>query len=66
MGLSDFIVDIVETGRTLKENGLIVIDYIRPSSAKLIVNRVSYKTKNNEIISIIDKLEKLLKDKVEV
>ncbi len=66
MGLSDFIVDIVETGRTLKENGLIVIDYIRPSSAKLIVNRVSYKTKNNEIMPVIDKLERLLKENVEV
>ncbi len=60
LGLSDFIVDIVETGRTLKENGLIVIDHIRPSSAKLIVNRVSFKTKNEKISYVLKKLEKYL------
>lgn len=61
LGLADFIVDIVETGRTLKENGLVVIDYIRPSSAKLIVNRASFKTKNKDISYVISKVEKLLK-----
>ena len=60
VGLSDFIVDIVETGRTLRENGLIVIEQIRPSSAKLIVNRASYKTKNVKIMPIIQKLENTL------
>ena len=59
VGLADFIVDIVETGRTLKENGLVVIEEIQPSSAKLIVNRASYKTKNNLVRDIIDKLENL-------
>ena len=61
LGLADFIVDIVETGRTLKENGLVVIDHIRPSSAKLIVNRASFKTKNKDISYVISKVEKLLK-----
>jgi len=60
VGLSDFIVDIVETGRTLRENGLVVIEEIRPSTAKLIVNRASYKTKNNRIKDIIENLENLL------
>jgi len=60
VGLADFIVDIVETGRTLKENGLVVIENIRPSSAKLIVNRASYKTKNSDIMPIIQKLENTL------
>jgi ATP phosphoribosyltransferase len=60
VGLADFIVDIVETGRTLRENGLVVIEEIMPSSAKLIVNRASYKTKNEKIMSIIDKLENML------
>lgn len=55
--LSDFIVDIVETGKTLKENGLIVIEEIRPSTAKLVVNRIVYKTKNDKILNIIQKLE---------
>ncbi len=66
LGLSDFIVDIVETGRTLRENGLVVIDHIRPSSAKLIVNRVSYKTKNQKIKNIINSLNKLLNEEVNV
>jgi ATP phosphoribosyltransferase len=59
MGLADYIVDIVETGRTLRENGLEVIEYIRNSSAKLIVNRISYKTKNDEILNILEKIEKI-------
>lgn len=43
LGLSDVIVDIVETGKTLKENGLEVYETIMPISARLIANRVSYK-----------------------
>lgn len=58
VGLADFIVDIVETGKTLKENGLIVIDSIKESTAKLIVNRVSYKIKSDLVFPIIEKLEK--------
>ena len=57
LGLADFIVDIVETGRTLKENGLEVIEHIRNSSAKLLVNRISFKTKNYKIKKIINNLE---------
>ncbi len=57
LGLSEFIVDIVETGRTLRENGLVVIDNIRPSTAKLIVNRISYKTKRDKITGIINSIE---------
>lgn len=57
MGLSDVIVDIVETGTTLKENGLVVIEEIADVSARLIVNKASLKTKNKEIQSIIKKIE---------
>ncbi|RMA96123.1 ATP phosphoribosyltransferase [Hydrogenothermus marinus] len=60
LGLTDYIVDIVETGTTLRENGLVVIDDIRPSSAKLIINRASYKTNNEKISEFINKLEKVL------
>ncbi len=60
VGLSEFIVDIVETGRTLRENGLVVIEEIAPSSAKLIVNRATYKTKNQKVMDIIEKLENTL------
>ncbi len=66
LGLSDFIVDIVETGRTLRENGLIVIDYIRPSSAKLIVNRASFKTKREELNPIFQKIENYINKHTEV
>lgn len=49
LGLSDVIVDIVETGTTLKENGLEVRETIVPISARLIANKVACKFKNNEI-----------------
>ncbi len=62
VGLSHFIVDIVETGTTLRENGLVVIDTIRPSTAKLIVNRISYKLKSKNIFYVIDNIEKYLQE----
>ncbi len=61
LNLSDVIVDIVETGSTLKENNLTVIkeiiDYI---SARLIVNKVSYKFKNDLIKKIVNNIEEVL------
>jgi len=60
LGLAQYIVDIVETGTTLRENGLVVIDNIRPSTAKLIVNRVSFKTRNLEMKEVISKLRALV------
>ncbi|NLK72269.1 MAG: ATP phosphoribosyltransferase [Clostridiales bacterium] len=56
MGLADVIVDIVETGTTLKENGLIIIEEISDVSARLIVNKASLKTKRDEIAKIMDAL----------
>ncbi|MDO5558572.1 MAG: ATP phosphoribosyltransferase [Oscillospiraceae bacterium] len=55
--LSDGIVDIVETGTTLKENGLEVIEDIAPVSARLIVNTVSMKMRQHEIEDLIEKIE---------
>ena len=52
--LSDIIVDIVETGSTLKENGLLVLEDIANVSARLVVNRVSLKTKKKRISFLID------------
>ena len=49
LGLCDGIVDIMETGTTLKENGLVVLDRICDISARLIVNKASFKMKQNEI-----------------
>lgn len=56
VGLSDAIVDIVETGSTLKANGLEVIEKISDISTKMIVNKVSLKFKKDEIFKMIDRL----------
>ncbi len=56
--LADGIVDIVETGTTLKENGLEVIEDIVPVSARLIVNTVSMKLRQQEIESFVSQVEK--------
>ena len=58
--LSDGIVDIVETGVTLKENGLEVVEEIVPISARLIANVVSLKMRQQEIESLIQKIEEVL------
>ena len=57
VGLSDCIVDIVESGKTLKENGLEVIEEICDLSARVIVNKVSIKTKYEEISKILKGME---------
>ena len=59
--LSDGIVDIVETGTTLKENGLEVIEDICPISARLIVNMVSMKLRQKEIEQLVELIDKNLK-----
>lgn len=56
LGLSDVIVDIVETGTTLKENNLEVVEEIVPVSARLISNKASYKFKNERISRILQEL----------
>ena len=57
VGLSDVIVDIVESGKTLKENGLDVLEKICDLSARLVVNRVSMKLKRDKIVDIIQKMK---------
>ena len=59
VGLSDVIVDIVETGSTLKENGLEVLEEICPLSARMIVNQVSMQMETQRIRSMISKLKEL-------
>ena len=54
IGLSDVILDIVESGSTLKANGLTVLETVCECSARLVVNRVSMKTKRERIRQIID------------
>lgn len=59
VGLADVIVDIVESGSTLKANGLVVINEIADISARLVVNRVSMKTEHERIIDIVKRLREL-------
>ena len=60
VGLSDVIVDIVETGSTLRENGLEVLEEICPLSARMIVNQVSMQMEAQRINEIISKLRNVL------
>ena len=64
LGLADAIVDIVETGTTLKENGLEVIEDICPVSARLIVNIASMKLRKAEVEAFIQKVEADVKSRV--
>jgi ATP phosphoribosyltransferase len=56
LGLSGHIVDLVETGRTLRENGLVALDTIFESTARLIVNRASYHLKRDATLELIGRL----------
>lgn len=60
VGLSEVIVDIVETGSTLKENGLVVLEEITPLSARMIVNQVSMKMEHERISSLLHNLKAVL------
>ena len=60
LGLTDVIVDIVESGKTLKENNLRVYEQIMPISARLIANKSSYKFKGEDIDRLMEKLTKEL------
>ena len=62
VGLSDVIVDIVESGATLKENGLVVLEEMMALSARVIVNPASMKVKNKSIKTFIQAMEKVLKE----
>jgi len=57
LGLCDGIVDIMETGTTLKENGLVVFDTVCDISARVIVNKVSFKMKREEVMTLLKDLE---------
>jgi len=60
VGLSEVIVDIVESGKTLKENGLVVLEEICDLSARLVVNRVSMKMEKERIMNLVESLSALL------
>ena len=60
LGLSDVIVDIVETGKTLVENDLEVVETVFPISARLIANKASFKFKTKEIETLVESVSALL------
>jgi len=55
-GLTDAIVDLVESGRTLEENGLVTVDELLSVSARLVVNRAAYRLKVEELLPLLEKL----------
>lgn len=62
VGLSEVIVDIVETGSTLRENGLSVLEEVCPLSARMVVNPVSMKMEHERITALIRELKDLLQE----
>ena len=62
LGLSDVIVDIVETGTTLRENGLKVVTEFMPISARFIANKASYQFKHREMDEMLEKLRETLQE----
>ena len=62
VGLSEVIVDIVETGSTLRANGLDVLEEVCPLSARMIVNPVSMRMENERIKDLLTKLRKILQE----
>lgn len=60
IGLSDYIVDLVQTGRTLQENGLVEVEEIMSSTARLVVNRASQKTKYEPIMHLVQQMRTYL------
>ncbi len=63
VGLADAIVDIVETGNTMRENGLKVAENIMDSSAHLIANKNSYYAKKDEILSLYEKINRVVESR---
>ncbi len=60
LGLAETIVDLVETGRTLAENGLVVLEEIAESSARLAINRASFHTRHEEVQEFLRRLRETL------
>ena len=62
VGLSEVICDIVETGSTLRENGLKVLEEVCPLSARMVVNQVSMKMENERISAMIQDLKRIIRE----
>lgn len=66
LGLSDLLVDIVDTGRTLKENGLVELETIVHSQAALIVNRASHALRFSEMQTLLDEIRTVISEQLSV
>ena len=62
IGLADMIVDVVETGATMKQNGLEVVEEIMTSSTYLIANKKSYFEKKSEVLNIFEKISVVIEE----
>src|SRR5687768_18036403 len=60
LGLADMIVDLVDTGITLRENGLTIVEEIAESTGRLVVNRASYQLKADEVAQLVSALESVI------
>lgn len=63
LGLADCIVDLVQTGLTLKQNGLKILEVIGESTARLVINRASYQLKRQEISQLLERMERQVASK---
>ena len=66
IGLADMIVDVVETGATMEQNGLEVVEDIMTSSTYLIANKNSYISKKDEVLNIYEKINEIIKIQDEI
>jgi ATP phosphoribosyltransferase len=57
VGLADLIVDLVATGKTLREHDMVIVDEIAPSTARFVVNPVRFRTKYAQIIALLERLD---------
>jgi ATP phosphoribosyltransferase len=62
VGLSDLIVDLVESGNTLKANGLVPLEHIADISSRLVVNKASWKTKHRDVLGLLAALQEAVGD----
>ncbi len=62
VGMADVIVDVVDTGNTLRANGLVPLEHIADISSRLVVNKASMKTKHAQIQKLIDQVREAVKD----
>jgi ATP phosphoribosyltransferase len=60
VGLADYIVDLVDTGSTLKANGLVAMDHICDITSRLIVNKAAMKIKHTQITDLVERLRSVV------